>query len=172
MWLLYLTAILVLQKSAKTANEPSFLRIFWETHKKGTDFVTPKIAQKYVYVYVLCTFENESHEHLCFTWMINESCLLNWQIAEKVLGIGGVVKAKEIRGPYSTRDELEVEVNASRRKNEVLTDHLAAVKVENEKLQNHVESVETKMINIKYLVFQHFHTRPPSTPHIGDETPG
>ena len=47
-WLLYLTANLVLEKGAKTGNEPSFLQMFRETHKKGTEFATREIAQKYV----------------------------------------------------------------------------------------------------------------------------
>ena len=51
----------------------------------------------------------------------------------QVLGIGGV-KPKDMRGPNTTRVELEVELNATKRKNEVLTDHLATVE-ENEKLQ-------------------------------------
>ncbi|KAJ8432745.1 LOW QUALITY PROTEIN: hypothetical protein Cgig2_011668 [Carnegiea gigantea] len=111
---------------AKTGNELSFLQMFRETHKKGTEFATREIAQKYV------------------------------------LGLGGEVKPKDVRGSYSTRAELEVELNVTRRKNEVLTDRLATVEAENEKLQNRVESVETEMMKIKDLVFQQFNTRPPS----------
>ncbi|KAJ8420999.1 hypothetical protein Cgig2_002569 [Carnegiea gigantea] len=166
----------------KIRNELPFLQMFRETHKKGTDFATPEIAQKYVHVYVLCNFENESQKRiLCFTWMINKSRVLNWQITEKVfksksqsqvLDIEGGVKRKDIRRLYSTRAELEVEFNATRRKNEVFTDRLAPVEAKNKKLQNHVESVETEMIKVKDLLFQHFNTRPPSVPHDGDGTPG
>ncbi|KAJ8420890.1 hypothetical protein Cgig2_003186 [Carnegiea gigantea] len=46
---------------------------------------------------------------------------------KRVLGIRGGVKPKYIRGPYSTRAELKVVLNATRRKNEVL-DHLATLK--------------------------------------------
>ncbi|KAJ8432978.1 hypothetical protein Cgig2_022622 [Carnegiea gigantea] len=90
----------------------------------------------------------------------------------EVLGLGGGVKPKDVRGSYSTRAELEVELNVTRRKNEVLIDHLATVEAENEKLQNRVEPVETEMMKIKDLVFQQFNTRPPSTACDGHETRG
>ena len=45
MWLLYLIANLVLEKGAKTGNEPYFLQMFHETHKKGTEFATPEIVR-------------------------------------------------------------------------------------------------------------------------------
>ncbi|KAJ8444262.1 LOW QUALITY PROTEIN: hypothetical protein Cgig2_024588 [Carnegiea gigantea] len=70
------------------------------------------------------------------------------------------------------RAELEVELNATRRKNEVLTDCLATVEAKNEKLQNSVESVETEMMKIKDLVLQQFNTRPPSIACDGHETRG
>ncbi|KAJ8433193.1 hypothetical protein Cgig2_004325 [Carnegiea gigantea] len=57
----------------------------------------------------------------------------------------------ETLGSYSTRAELEVELNATTRKNEVLTDCLAAIEVETEKLQNYVESVDSGMMKIKDL---------------------
>ncbi|KAJ8428149.1 LOW QUALITY PROTEIN: hypothetical protein Cgig2_011522 [Carnegiea gigantea] len=110
---------------AKTGNEPSFLQIFRETHKKGTEFATPEIAQKYVTEKVL---KSKSRT--------------------QVLDVRGGVKPKDIRGSYSTRAELEVELNVTRRKNEVLIDRLATVEVKNEKLQNHVESVKTEMMKI------------------------
>ena len=47
--ILYLTVNLELEKGAKTKNKPSFLQMFRETNKKGTEFATPEIAQKYVH---------------------------------------------------------------------------------------------------------------------------
>ncbi|KAJ8435845.1 hypothetical protein Cgig2_003868 [Carnegiea gigantea] len=70
------------------------------------------------------------------------------------------------------KSPLEVEHNVTRRKNEVLTDHLATIEAENKKLQNHVESVESEMMRIKNLVFRQFNSRPSSTPLDGHETPG
>ncbi|KAJ8432754.1 hypothetical protein Cgig2_011677 [Carnegiea gigantea] len=134
---------------AKTGNELSFLQMFRETHKKGTEFATREIAQKYVAEKV---FKSKSRS--------------------QVLGLGGGVKPKDVRGSYSTRAELEVELNVTRRKNKVLTDCLATVEAENEKIQNRVESVETEMMKIKALIFQQFNTRPPSTACDGHETRG
>ncbi|KAJ8434502.1 hypothetical protein Cgig2_001555 [Carnegiea gigantea] len=63
--------------------------------------------------------------------------------SDQVVGSGGGVKAKDIRGPYSSRE-----------KNEVLVDRWATVEVEAEKLQNCVELVEAEMANFKDTVFQ------------------
>jgi len=90
----------------------------------------------------------------------------------QVLGLGGGVKLQVIRRSYSTRAKLEVELNVTRRKNEVLTDRLAIVEGENEKLQNHAESFETEIMKVKELVFQQFTTRPSSAPRDRHETPG
>jgi len=49
---------------------------------------------------------------------------------------------------------------------------LTTIEAENEKLQNHVESVETEMMKVKALAFQHLNTHPPFASHKGDETPG
>ncbi|KAJ8422677.1 hypothetical protein Cgig2_025366 [Carnegiea gigantea] len=136
----------VFEKVAKIGNEPSFLQMFRETHKRGTEFATPEIVQNYVAEKV---FKSKSRS--------------------QVVGLGGGVKPKDVRGSYSTRTELEVELNAIRRKNEVLTDCLATVEAENEKLQNRVESVETEMMKIKDLVFQQFNTHPPSIARSGHE---
>ncbi|KAJ8427255.1 hypothetical protein Cgig2_003559 [Carnegiea gigantea] len=75
--------ICLVGSGAKTRNEPSFLQIFNETHKKGSDYIATAVAQKYLH-------SGPWRRH----------------------------KAKDIRELYSTRPELEVELNASRRKNE------------------------------------------------------
>ena len=82
------------------------------------------------------------------------------------------MKPKDIRGQYSTRAELEVELNAARRKNEVLTDRLTTVEAENEKFQNRIESVEMELMKVKEFMAQQFNTRPPSTSCNGNETSG
>ncbi|KAJ8446142.1 hypothetical protein Cgig2_000939 [Carnegiea gigantea] len=113
--------------------------------------------------------------------MEKDPSLSQMEVAEKVfkskfrsqvLSLRGGVKPKDVRGSYSTRAELEVELNATRKKNEVLTDRLATVEAENEKLQNCIESVETEMMEIKDLVFQQFNTRPPSNSCDGHKTRG
>ncbi|KAJ8429683.1 hypothetical protein Cgig2_004482 [Carnegiea gigantea] len=67
---------------------------------------------------------------------------------DSVVGYGGV-KAKYIRGPSCTAVELEVELNAVRKKNEVLVDRVTTVETENENLRNCVESVEAEMGKFK-----------------------
>ena len=90
----------------------------------------------------------------------------------QVLGHRGGVKPKDVRGSYSTRVEREVELNATRRKNEGVIDRLATVEAKNENLQNCMESIETEMMKIRDLVFQQFNTSPPSVARDGHETLG
>jgi len=78
-----------------------------------------------------------------------------------ILGLGGGIKVKDIRGPYSSISELEVELSAARRKNEVLTNCSVIVEEENEKFQSHVESVEMELTKVKDFVFQQLNNRPP-----------
>ncbi|KAJ8430534.1 hypothetical protein Cgig2_025463 [Carnegiea gigantea] len=115
-------------KGTKIAKKLSFLQMFHETHKKGTEFATPERAEKYV------------------------------------LGLREGVKPKDARGSYSTVPELEVQLNVTRRKNDVLTNRFATVKIEN--------LVETKIMKVNNLVFQQFSACPTSSPCNGHETPG
>ncbi|KAJ8429326.1 hypothetical protein Cgig2_025562 [Carnegiea gigantea] len=70
---------------------------------------------------------------------------------DSVVGYGGGVKAKDIRGP-------------SRKKNGVLVDRVTTVKAENENLWNHVESVEAEMGKLKDWVSKWLNiTIPPCT---------
>ncbi|KAJ8430959.1 hypothetical protein Cgig2_003543 [Carnegiea gigantea] len=71
---------------------------------------------------------------------------------DSIVGYGGGIKAKDIRGPSRTRVELEVELNATREKNEVLVDCVTTVETENENLRNRVESLEAEMGKFKDLV--------------------
>lgn len=81
-----------------------------------------------------------------------------------MVGYGGGVKAKYIRAPSRTRVELEVELNAARKKKEVLVDHVTRVKIGNENLRNRVESVEAEMGKFKDWI--------PSFANIKNGTPG
>ncbi|KAJ8439187.1 hypothetical protein Cgig2_029725 [Carnegiea gigantea] len=83
---------------------------------------------------------------------------------DSVVGFGGGVKEKDIRGPSHTRVKLEVELNATRKKNEVLIDRVTTVKVKNKNLRNCTESVEAKMGKFKDCVSKQLNiTIPPCT---------
>ncbi|KAJ8430865.1 hypothetical protein Cgig2_023543 [Carnegiea gigantea] len=83
---------------------------------------------------------------------------------DSVVSYGGRVKAKDIRGPSRTRVKLEVELNATRKTNEVLIDRVTTVKIENENLRKHVESIEAEMGKFKDWVSKQLNiTIPPCT---------
>ncbi|KAJ8431028.1 hypothetical protein Cgig2_019351 [Carnegiea gigantea] len=82
-------------------------------------------------------------------WELVDQKVVKLKFQDSVVGYGGGVKAKDIRGRSHTEVELEVELNATRKKNEVLVDCVTTVKTENENLRNRVESIEAKMGKFK-----------------------
>ena len=66
-----------------------------------------------------------------------------------MVGYGGGVKAKDIKGPSCARVELEVELNGTRKKNEAIVDRVTTVETENENLRNRVEFIEAEMGKFK-----------------------
>lgn len=147
----------------------------WRADLKRYDISKPQRSLQQASDHVLSGLD----KHEC-EWLVKEIYPKDpHKVAEKVfksksrsqiIDFRGGVKPKDIKGLYSTRVELEVELNATRRKNEILIDRLATIEAENEKLQNRVESVETEMMKIKDLVFQQFDTRSPSTLRDGHGT--
>ncbi|KAJ8444592.1 hypothetical protein Cgig2_013871 [Carnegiea gigantea] len=91
---------------------------------------------------------------------------------DSVVGYGGGVKTKDIRGPSRTRVELEVELNATRKKNKVLVGHVTTVKTENESLQNRVEAVEAEMGKFKDWVSKQLNINVPSYANTENGNPG
>ncbi|KAJ8433192.1 LOW QUALITY PROTEIN: hypothetical protein Cgig2_004324 [Carnegiea gigantea] len=76
----------------------------------------------------------------------------------------GRSKAKRYKGSYSTGAELEVELNATTGKKEVLIDCLAVIEP---KMENFKTAWSRGMLKIKDLFFQQFNTFPPSIAHDG-----
>ncbi|KAJ8445927.1 hypothetical protein Cgig2_009856 [Carnegiea gigantea] len=91
---------------------------------------------------------------------------------DSVVGYGGGVKAKDIIGPSCTRVELEVELNATRKKNEVLVDRVTIVETENESRRNRVEAVEAEMGKFKDWVSKQLNINIPSYANTKNGNPG
>ncbi|KAJ8433199.1 hypothetical protein Cgig2_004331 [Carnegiea gigantea] len=105
----------VLEKCTKTRNESSFLQMFHETQKKRTKFTTLEIAQKYDKIQdVMEEDPSLSQMEVGVLENVRQIAII------QVLGHGGGAKPKDVRGSYSTRVELEVELNATRKRTKVL----------------------------------------------------
>ena len=61
---------------------------------------------------------------------------------DRVVGYGGGVSLKDIKGPELTKVDLEVQLNATRKENEDLVKALEAMKAENERLKSRQDVVE------------------------------
>ncbi|XP_021753765.1 uncharacterized protein LOC110719160 isoform X2 [Chenopodium quinoa] len=64
---------------------------------------------------------------------------------DRVIGYGGGIKLKDIQGPQPSREELQVELNASKKQNQVLINRVEQVQEENNELKGCIGSVESRM---------------------------
>lgn len=75
---------------------------------------------------------------------------------DRVVGLGGGMKLKDIRGPQPSREELEAELNTTKKQNQALVSHMEAMQDENKELKGHVGSVETQMKKFQDLMMNQF----------------
>ncbi|KAJ8427495.1 hypothetical protein Cgig2_028166 [Carnegiea gigantea] len=87
---------------------------------------------------------------------------------DSVVGYGGGVKAKDIRGPSRTRWNSML----LGKKNEVLVDRVTTVETENESLRNRVEAVEAEMGKFKDWVSKQLNINIPSYANTENGNPG
>ncbi|XP_021746660.1 uncharacterized protein LOC110712505 [Chenopodium quinoa] len=99
---------------ANKGNEPTLVDVFYSARKKGTELPNVETTQKL----------NEIRET-----MEKDPSLSHAEVAQKVIksksrdrviGYGGGIKLKDIQGPQPSREELQVELNASKKQNQVL----------------------------------------------------
>lgn len=68
------------------------------------------------------------------------------------MGFGGGIKLKDIRGPQPSREELEVELNATKKQNQVLASRIETMNDENNELKGRVDSVEAQMKKLEEML--------------------
>ncbi|XP_021758008.1 uncharacterized protein LOC110723041 isoform X2 [Chenopodium quinoa] len=124
---------------ANKGNEPTLVDVFYSTRKKGTKLPNVETTQKL----------NEIRET-----MEKDPSLSHAEVAQKVfksksrdrvIGYGGGIKLKDIQGPQPSREELQVELNASKKQNQVLINRVEQVQEENNELKGRIGSVESRM---------------------------
>lgn len=75
---------------------------------------------------------------------------------DRVVGLGGGLKLKDVRGPQPSREELLVELNATKKQNQALTSHMEAMQDENKELKGRMGSVEAQMKKFQDLMMNQF----------------
>ncbi|XP_056687497.1 uncharacterized protein [Spinacia oleracea] len=64
---------------------------------------------------------------------------------DRVVGFGGGIKLKDVRGPQPSRVELQTKLNVANKQNEVLANCMEEVQAENNEMKERVILVESRM---------------------------
>ncbi|KAL2943429.1 Autophagy-related protein 11, partial [Bienertia sinuspersici] len=73
------------------------------------------------------------------------------------------IKLKDIKGPQPSREELEVELNTTKKHNQVLESRVEALQVENNDLKGRVGSVEAQMKRFEDMMMNQLNVNPSSS---------
>ena len=89
--------------------------------------------------------------------------VLNSKSRDRIVGLGGGVKLKDIRGPQPTRENLQDELTASKKQNEVLINSMELIQEENKRIQDEnkqlvdrMSSMESRMQTFQELLATQF----------------
>ncbi|KAL2899173.1 Lebercilin-like protein [Bienertia sinuspersici] len=147
--------------------KPKLVDIFHSTRKKGTSLPNVETAKKLDEIRE--TMEKDpslSDVQVCrlmFLLLFQEFILrlifqligiVSHEIAQKVfnsksrdqvVGFGGGMKVAYLRGQRPSREELEAELNSTKKQNQILEDRMEAIQDENNQLKGRIGSVESQM---------------------------
>ncbi|KAL2932519.1 Methylthioribulose-1-phosphate dehydratase, partial [Bienertia sinuspersici] len=115
------------------------VNVFYTTRKKDNSLQNAERTQKYDEIQEILE-KDPSLPHVEVAQRVFKS-----KSRDRVVGFGGGIKLKDIKGPQPSREELEVELNTTKKQNQVLESHVEALQVENDDLKGRVGSVEAQM---------------------------
>ncbi|XP_019252760.1 PREDICTED: uncharacterized protein LOC109231554 [Nicotiana attenuata] len=118
---------IIYELGGKDGNPPNMATIFFETHKKNDTLVEPEAGEKYAEIQELV----QSEPSLTNIEVI-ERCF-EPQNKSHVVGLGGGITTKELKGGSSSKAAILAELNAIRKEKESLQTELNATK----KQKNH-----------------------------------
>nr|XP_018629854.1 uncharacterized protein LOC108946945 [Nicotiana tomentosiformis] len=102
---------IIYKRGGKDGNPPDMATVFFETHKKNDKLVEPEINEKYAEIQELVRSE-PSLTNIA----VVEKCF-GPQCKSHVVGFGGGINVKELKGGNSSKAALLVELNATRKEN-------------------------------------------------------
>ncbi|KAL2922970.1 HEAT repeat-containing protein 1-like protein [Bienertia sinuspersici] len=116
--------------------KPDLVNVFYPTRKKDNSLPNAETTQKYDDIREI--FEKDpSLPHVEVAKRVFKS-----KSRDRVVGFGGGIKIKDIKGPQPSREELEVELNTTKKQNQVLESCVKALQVENNDLKGLVGYVD------------------------------
>ncbi|KAL2929406.1 Glycerol-1-phosphate dehydrogenase [NAD(P)+] [Bienertia sinuspersici] len=126
------------RQGANKGIKTDLVNVFYTTRKKDNSLPNVETTQKH----------DEIREILekdpLLPHVEHKGCLnLNHEI--ELWDFGGGIKLKDIKGPQPSREELEVELDTTKKQNQVLESRVEALQAENNDLKGRVGSVEAQM---------------------------
>ncbi|KAL2941383.1 Phosphoribosylformylglycinamidine synthase [Bienertia sinuspersici] len=119
--------------------KPDLVNVFYTTRKKDNSLPNAETTQKYDEIREILE-KDPSLPHVEVAQRVFKS-----KSRDRVVGFGGGIKLKDIKGPQPSREELEVELNTTKKQNQVLESRVEALQAENNDLKGRVGSVEAQM---------------------------
>ncbi|OIS98924.1 hypothetical protein A4A49_01612 [Nicotiana attenuata] len=148
---------IIYELGGKDGNPPNMATIFFETHKKNDTLVEPEASKKYDEIQELVQ---------------SEPSLTNIEVVERcfgpqnkshVVGLGGGITTKELKGGSSSKAAILAELNATRKEKESLQTELNATKKAKELLEIRMGNIDSKYEHIISLLVDQPSSAPSSS---------
>ncbi|KAH0671299.1 hypothetical protein KY289_025792 [Solanum tuberosum] len=154
---------IIYQKGGKDGNPPDLATIFFETRKKDNKLVEPEAIEKHAQLEEMV----QADPSLPIIEIVEKCC--GPQTRSHVFGLGGGVKAKDLKGGTSSKAELLSALRSTREDNKFLNEENKSLNEENKSLNDRLSTIEDKMKEImkmkELFVAQQSHV-PPTTSSV------
>ncbi|KAH0765147.1 hypothetical protein KY285_001018 [Solanum tuberosum] len=154
---------IIYQKGGKDGNPPDLATIFFETHKKDNKLVEPEAIEKHAQLEEMV----QADPSLPIIEIVEKCC--GPQTRSHVFGLGGGVKAKELKGGTSSKVELLSALRSTREDIKFLNEENKSLNEENKSLNDRLSTIEDKMKEImkmkELFAAQQSHI-PPTTSYV------
>ncbi|KAL2942277.1 Lebercilin-like protein [Bienertia sinuspersici] len=119
--------------------KPKLVDIFHSTRKKGTSLPNVETAKK------LDEIRETMEKDPSLSDVQIAQKVFNSKSRDRVVGFGGGMKVTDLRGQRPSREELEAELNSTKKQNQILEDRMEAIQDENNQLKGRIGSVESQV---------------------------
>ncbi|KAH0665314.1 hypothetical protein KY290_027576 [Solanum tuberosum] len=140
-------------KGGKYGNSPDMATIFFETRKKDNKLLEPETNQKYELLQVEQSLTNIEVVERCF----------GPQSMSHVVGFGGGITSKDLKGGSSAKAALLEQLNVSRKEKFALLEELNASRKENESMKRRMDNIEKRCEIFESAIFRDPSSPPPSS---------
>ncbi|KAL2941962.1 RNA polymerase II subunit B1 CTD phosphatase Rpap2 [Bienertia sinuspersici] len=144
-------------KGANKGIKPDLVNVFYTTRKKDNSLPNAETTQKYDEIREILE-KDPSLPHVEVAQRVFKS-----KSRDRVVGFRGGIKLKDIKGPQPSREELEVELNTTKKQNQVLESRVETLQAENNDLKGRVGSVEAQMKRFEDMMMNQLNVNPSSS---------